>query len=164
MKSLAKRRFIEYTATVLRNYTSTWDAGLLVELLLNLIWVAIALSALAVFGVRLSGHTPEHGTLHLTAWIALLTVIIVLFPVISVSDDFHPVVASSEDPARRILHMSTSLHQAKVAPSIVSLGSILLLLTLTAAVALPTWFTRATLDGILACARGPQEGRSPPCF
>jgi hypothetical protein len=135
-----------------------------VELLLNLIWVVIALSALTVFGARWSGHTCEDGASHLTAWIALLTVIIVLFPVISVSDDFHPVVASSEDPARRSLHLSASIHQAKAAPSVVSLAAILLLLTLTASIALPTWFTRATPGVIPACARAPQEGRSPPCF
>jgi hypothetical protein len=62
------------------------------ELLLNLAWLVIALSA--IFLVR--GKSRRRDGPPLREWIALATFLFLLFPVISLTDDLHPEIALAE--------------------------------------------------------------------
>jgi hypothetical protein len=62
------------------------------ELLLNLAWVVISLTAIFL----LRGDWRKRKSPPLREWIALATFLFVLFPVISLTDDLHPEIALAE--------------------------------------------------------------------
>src|SRR5579864_4424322 len=62
------------------------------ELLLNLSWLVIAVTAVFV----LRGNWRQRKGPPLREWIALATFLFLLFPVISLSDDLHPEIALAE--------------------------------------------------------------------
>ena len=72
------------------------------ELLLNLIWIALALTALSVFASRRSTTPQISGSRWIKALLALSCSIVLLFPIISASDDLHPVQAAVEDASKRV--------------------------------------------------------------
>lgn len=62
------------------------------ELLLNSIWLVIALGSVCVWrGVWRRGKTPSR-----REWVALATLLFLLFPVISLTDDLHEELAVAE--------------------------------------------------------------------
>jgi hypothetical protein len=63
------------------------------ELLLNLVWLTFALLAL---GLRWHARTERHCN-RLTPLVVLSCVLILLFPVISVTDDLHPIRPEMEE-------------------------------------------------------------------
>jgi hypothetical protein len=72
------------------------------ELLLNLSWLVIALTAIFVF--RGSWRRRDEHYFH--QWVALATLLFLLFPVISLTDDLHPEVALAEAATgKRHLHL-----------------------------------------------------------
>jgi hypothetical protein len=77
-------------------------ATAIMELLLNLIWLGLAIGALAAFveGRRRSARTAE-APFGLSL-LALVCVLVLLFPVISASDDLHPAQAVVEDASKRL--------------------------------------------------------------
>jgi hypothetical protein len=66
------------------------------ELLLNLLWVLLALPAYWLWR-RDSGTRPGRGVSSLQCLLALGCVLVLLFPVISASDDLHAMRAEMED-------------------------------------------------------------------
>lgn len=77
------------------------------ELLLNLIWIALAIGSFVIFMLR---QRSRHGRAQWTSVFALACILLVLFPIISASDDLHPSQALMEDATRRVLHFASSPH------------------------------------------------------
>ncbi|MGB9253647.1 MAG: hypothetical protein WCC25_02305 [Candidatus Korobacteraceae bacterium] len=79
------------------------------ELLLNLVWVALAIGLFLIFWRREHpGRRPRAAKC--VAMIALACVLLLLFPIISASDDLHPTQALAEEATRRVLHLTSPLH------------------------------------------------------
>jgi hypothetical protein len=69
------------------------------ELLLNLIWIALAIGSFLTFARRRhSGSNPSP----FRSLLALACVLLLLFPIISASDDLHPSQALLEEASRRV--------------------------------------------------------------
>src|SRR5271166_662528 len=87
------------------------------ELLLNLIWLTIAAGALVAFtrsrrrSARMA-HVP-----YVQALIALACVVVLLFPVISASDDLHPAQAVVEDASKKLQLAISPLHLQRTSSS-----------------------------------------------
>ncbi len=74
------------------------------ELLLNLIWVALAMGSFAVFMRR--RQSTRDGTVDWRSLLTLACVLLLLFPVISASDDLHPTQALTEEATKRVQHVA----------------------------------------------------------
>ncbi|MFZ0706273.1 MAG: hypothetical protein WAM71_11770 [Candidatus Korobacteraceae bacterium] len=72
------------------------------ELLLNLIWMTLALAALCAFASRRSDSPLISRSGWGKALLALSCSIVLLFPIISASDDLHPAQAAVEDASKRV--------------------------------------------------------------
>jgi hypothetical protein len=105
------------------------------ELLLNLIWLGLAVGALAAFVrdrhrlVR-TAEVPWRQPL-----LALACVVVLLFPVISASDDLHPAQAVVEDASKRLQFVIAPLHVLRTSappmlPAILALCLMLMVLVL----------------------------------
>ena len=134
------------------------------ELLLNLLWAALALGTLSEFLLRQRASLTRTAAVHPKALIALVTVLVVVFPVISASDDLHPAIADLVEPAKRISQVSAQLHQLQPGLSTVLLAAFLVFQVSTALVALQGWFLAASTARALERERVPNDGRSPPRF
>jgi hypothetical protein len=132
-----------------------------VELLLNLVWAIIALVVLSAFWLQRKQRSERAGA-RLIGLVAVVTVLIIVFPAISIDDDFYPVIGSLEDSAKRILQTPVSFHQYQDAPATTLLAAILLLQSLLALVRLQDRLVETTSAHFLECARMPRDGRSPP--
>ena len=133
------------------------------ELLLNLVWVVIALVVLSAFGLQRKQRSRS-ARARMTGLVAVVTVLILVFPVISIDDDFHPVIGSLEDSTKRILQTPVSFDHSQDAPAIAFLAAVLLLQSLPT----PGKAARPARSDhdcrFLECARMPRDGRSPPVF
>jgi len=132
------------------------------ELLLNLVWLTLALGALLalVRGRRASvrmAQVPFRGSLVALACVALL-----LFPVVSASDDLHPSQAVVEEAAKRLQLVVAPLHLLRRNPPPPMLPAVLALCLMHALVVLqplrPLALTARLLDGAIV----PSAGRAPP--
>lgn len=85
------------------------------ELLLNLLWFAIALIALYGFARTRRGSRQLRQVSYITPLIALACVLVLLFPIVSASDDLHPTQAIVEDANKRIQQVVT-MQPAQTAP------------------------------------------------
>jgi hypothetical protein len=90
-------------------------AGSAMELLLNLVWIALAFGAFGAFGAlaRMQLISTEKdclpGARNAKALLALSCVLVLLFPIVSASDDLHPSQAVLEDATKRIQQGIVSL-------------------------------------------------------
>ncbi|SRR5579883_2851747 len=132
------------------------------ELLLNLVWAAVAIFAYAVYAVgNRSWRTA--GVRSAQAVVALACALVLLFPVISASDDLHPTEAVVEDAAKRMpsgLTGQTLVHHSPLA-LIACVPAVFLLFggpDFQAPVA--AYFQPAPLRR----AASPEEGRAPPSY
>ncbi len=73
-----------------------------VELLLNLIWITLALGALCAFARSRRWSSRSRSPVGSKALLALTCCMVLLFPIISASDDLHPVQAAVEDASKRV--------------------------------------------------------------
>lgn len=91
------------------------------ELLLNLTWLAIAIAAFARLGVWASTETDRR-RIHL-AVVATACVIVLLFPIISITDDLEGSAAVLEESAtiKRVVASAVLLH---VMPALVATLSV----------------------------------------
>jgi HAMP domain-containing protein len=81
------------------------------ELLLNLLWLMLALPAFLVWRSQ-HGAAPSSGKLHRLRWLVLLGCLMaLLFPVVSATDDLHPIRAEIEEssPSKRTVKQSPSV-------------------------------------------------------
>ncbi len=86
------------------------------EAILNTTWVLLSLLA---FGAGVMHHRTRKGFTHPTWLVAMVFAVIalLLFPVISVTDDLHPVVFASEDSSRRNL-VTSIVHAPAASPAL----------------------------------------------
>jgi hypothetical protein len=134
------------------------------ELLLNLVWVALALAAFSALlrNRRAASQLPQvpYGK----ALLALACVLVLLFPVVSASDDLHPAQAVVEEASKRIQQLAAPVHHVQ---SVSDDGMILYLLAtylLFALVALQVSEPLAQEARVIRRERLPRAGRSPPSF
>jgi hypothetical protein len=92
-----------------------------VEHLLNLVWVCAIVAI--VFAVRARQHRDPDSHAQYANAIVLLCIGLLLFPVISASDDLHSAYVLGDDPSWR--HDKRSLATQPVAPVLISLSGLL---------------------------------------
>jgi hypothetical protein len=82
------------------------------ELLLNLVWIALAVvafSALARMQLTTAQKDSVPAVRNVKALLALSCVLVLLFPIVSASDDLHPSQAVLEDATKRVQQGIVSL-------------------------------------------------------
>jgi hypothetical protein len=131
------------------------------ELLLNLVWIALAIGAFLIFGRR-QQRLGRKQSFCWQSFLALACVLLLLFPVISASDDLHPSQALLEDATRRAQHLAIATHlsaansAAHMLPMLLGLGLLFALVRLQPRPVLDPKV--CVLDGhSLSCG-----GRAPP--
>lgn len=134
------------------------------ELLLNLIWMALAMGALCAFVSRrrssnLTGQVPC-----VKALLALACGLVLLFPIISASDDLHPVQAVMEDASKRTQHAVGPASLARNGSPVASLPALFAVQLLFALVVFRHWRPRTLAVNVLDHDRIPADGRAPPSF
>lgn len=134
------------------------------ELLLNLLWAALALGTLSAFLLRQRASLGRTMAMHPKALIALVTVLFVIFPVISASDDLHPAIADVVEPAKRVLQVSAQLHQLQSGLSIVLLAAFLVFQGFDRACCAARLVLSSSAARTLERERVPNDERSPPRF
>ena len=97
------------------------------ELLLNLIWISLALLALVGFsrGRSVSGQLAR--VPYRKSLIAVGCVMVLLFPIISASDDLHPTQAVVEEASKRVQRAVAPLHGSPGSPPASTLAVVLAL-------------------------------------
>lgn len=134
------------------------------ELLLNLIWIALALAALCAFATGRSNRRQTSGSRWLKALLALSCGIVLLFPIISASDDLHPVQAAVEDASKRVqLALASGSTERSAPPTAPTL--LLFALATYFLYAQAAWWQRCehpVAVRVLHGERFPAHGRAPP--
>ncbi len=131
------------------------------ELLLNLIWLALALGAFCAFLSWRRSSTVIAQVPWVQAVLALACVVVLLFPIISASDDLHPVQAVMEDASKRLQQAVGPVSLARNGPP-VAIPALLAVQTFFALVALKHWCPRTLAINVLSRERIPADGRAPP--
>jgi hypothetical protein len=132
------------------------------ELLLNLIWISLApLSFFGFFRRRCrSGQLAR--VPYQKSLLALIFVIVLLFPVISASDDLHPAQVILEEASRRVHLAVAAPHLLSANPPLSALPAILVLYPICALAVLRPWRSlgsvKIALDGVIVAS----AGRAPP--
>jgi hypothetical protein len=132
------------------------------ELLLNLVWISVALLTLASFLQRRRECSWTARVPHHKALLAIGCALVLLFPVVSASDDLHPTQAVFDDANKRIHQLSAVLQHVPgdsspdIIPALLAVCLISLLLVLEWR---ETWPEVVRIAG---SARIPEDGRSPP--
>jgi hypothetical protein len=135
------------------------------ELLLNLIWVALAIGSFVVF-MRRQHQSSRDGGLYWRSLLALGCMLLLLFPIISASDDLHPTQALMEEATKRVLHLASPLHSAtgnsarQMLPMLPLLGLLLALVKLQPLTVLESEPCVLDGHGISSDGRGPPFRRN----
>jgi len=135
------------------------------ELLLNLVWLALALGALLAFvrGQRASARMAQ--VPRCRSLVTLACVVVLLFPIISASDDLHPTQAVVEEVSKRVQLAVAPLHLLRTSPAQLMLPAILALWLVCALVVLQSFRPLASTACVLDGAIIPAAGRAPPsCY
>jgi hypothetical protein len=135
------------------------------ELLLNLIWVTLGMGAFLIF-MRCYPQSSLKGLPYSRALLALASVLLLLFPVVSASDDLHPAQALMEEASKRIPQFASPL-QASSDTSTTTMLPILWMLALSLLFALTTWQPWRPVEvgrHALSGYRLGSCGRAPPSF
>ena len=80
--------------------------SVLMELLLNLIWLTLGMGSFLIF---LRRRPQPARRLYRQEVLALACALLLLFPVVSASDDLHPAQALLEEASKRVQHLATPL-------------------------------------------------------
>jgi hypothetical protein len=133
------------------------------ELLLNLIWITLAAGTFSIF-IKRQQRLQSDGNPGPRCLLALACILLLLFPVVSVSDDLHPTQVLLEDANRRIQHFTAPVQPSPSRSSVPMLPALLALLSLLA-ITVSAPITNAesnafALDG----HRISRSGRAPPLF
>ncbi len=132
------------------------------ELLLNLIWVALAIGSFVVF-MRRQGPVSGDSRVYWRSLLALGGMLLLLFPIISASDDLHPTQALMEEATKRVQHLASPLHSATANSAPHVLPMLLLFGLLLALVKLQPLLT--VLESVPCRLDGhgtSSDGRGPP--
>jgi hypothetical protein len=139
-----------------------WLQSILMELLLNIAWLTLALMALSGFVRRRRDCTWIRQVPYPTALLAIGCALVLLFPVVSASDDLHPSQAVLEDANKRIQQFSVSLQHAANGGSVNFLPALLAIYLLASLVELGSFQPDAVVAQVLSREYIPFDGRSPP--
>jgi hypothetical protein len=131
------------------------------ELLLNLAWLILAVGSLFAFVRSRRRSARMAHVAYGTALIALACVVVLLFPIVSASDDLHPTQAVVEDASKKLQLAIAPLHLLRTIPPLFMLPATLTLCLFTPALVRafrPAALTARVLDGAIV----PSAGRAPP--
>jgi len=132
------------------------------ELLLNLIWLTVAATALVAFTRSRRRSTRMAHVPYVQALIALACVVVLLFPVISASDDLHPAQAVVEDASKKLQLAIAPLHLQRTnspSPMLPAMPALCLMLEL---VVLRLFHAEDLTARVPNGATVPSAGRAPP--
>jgi hypothetical protein len=134
------------------------------ELLLNLAWVALALAAFWALlrNRRTASRLPQvpYGK----ALLALAFGLVLLFPIVSASDDLHPAQAVLEEATKRIQQFAAPVQHVHGIPHMGVIPVLFASYLLFSLIALRVWKPIAQEAKVLHRERLPRAGRSPPSF
>jgi len=129
------------------------------ELLLNLIWVALAIGSFVIFMRR--HQSTGDGSVDWRSRLALAFLLLLLFPIISASDDLHPTQALMEEATKRVQHLASPVQFSSgnsaphILPMLPLLGLLLALVKLQPLTVLESEPCRLDGRGISGDGRGP---------
>ncbi len=132
------------------------------ELLLNVLWALLAVSAFYAFTRQFCAPGEAGRPSRLKALLALGCVLVLLFPVVSATDDLHANQALVEDAIKRVHQYVAPLQQAKQFGNFWLFFSLLSLLLCFAVVRSGRVSTELSGVKALAGVVVPRNGRSPP--
>jgi len=132
------------------------------ELLLNLVWLALALLSVCLVTMRHRAIASRSQVSFATALLALGCALIVLFPVVSASDDLHPTQAVLEDATKRVQQVVAPRHYGNSSSSSLVVPALLALYLLAALMVLQVWQVNLPEARVISLSHRPVAGRSPP--
>jgi len=109
------------------------------ELLLNLVWITLAVGELLAFEQSRCASAQICQFQYLKGLIVVAWVVLLLFPIVSASHDLRPAQAVLEDATKRIQQVFAPLPKAESSPFAVMLSALAALHLLFAVVALLAW-------------------------
>jgi hypothetical protein len=132
------------------------------ELLLNLIWLSLAALALLGFlrGRRVSGPLAQMS--FRMSLFAVVCAVMLLFPVVSASDDLHPTQAALEEPSKKVLFAAVPSHLLRSGLQLFMLPATSALCLLGSLVGLQLLHSLILKARLLDGATVPSSGRAPP--
>jgi hypothetical protein len=133
------------------------------ELLLNLIWLTLAVGALLAFVRDRRGSACMAGVPYRESLVALACVAVLLFPIVSASDDLHPTQAVMEEASKRV-RVVAPLNLLRAGPPLPMLPAVLALCMMFALAALRPLRVIASAARSLEGEIVPFAGRAPPSF
>ena len=142
----------------LLNYSLT----VFMELLLNLLWIAMVLVAFSVFLQKRRDGSLLPKVPYGKALLALACVLVLLFPFVSASDDLHPTQAVLEDATRRMQQAMAPHQQVQAGLFTAMLPGLLAIYLMFALITLHAWQPIACEAEVTYRERTPHDGRSPP--
>jgi hypothetical protein len=126
------------------------------ELLLNIVWLTVALLALSRFGVWAAGEADRRKIV--LVGVATVCALAVLFPIVSMSDDMQTTVAAVEETAavrRIVLASALQLAPAVVVAALTSLSLVVIALTVLGFTTEYAFALPGSLDAPVFSLRGP---------
>jgi hypothetical protein len=132
------------------------------EVLLNLVWVTQVLVAFCTFLRKACAYAWTARVPYVTALLALSCMLVLLFPVVSASDDPHPTQALLENATKRFHQIVAPLEHVHGNSLPDTLPALLAIYLLCALVALLAWQPIAREARAMTRKCSPRDGRSPP--
>src|SRR5579872_6357621 len=93
------------------------------ETFLNLVWLAVTLAAVWLWRYRWVGSRPHPTHSCRMEVVAIVCVLALLFPVISLTDDLHPEVVPADTVSSKRNHCLLVAHRSQGSPSKSSLST-----------------------------------------
>ena len=126
-------------------------------------WVTLALAAVCAYLRRRRFCSWTAGVPYLKALLALACGLVLLFPVVSASDDLHPTQAVLEDATKRIHQLVAPLQHATDNAPISALLSLAAMSLLCSLLVVTKWrLPDVQAARVLVRERLPRAGRAPP--
>lgn len=141
----------------------------MVETFTNVLWLTTAILLVGLWRMRWSKSRPAARADFPSEVIALVCLISLLFPIISMSDDLHPEIVAMEDVVsgkRNLAVVLANIQHVRKMPEVPRIHSSAAILPGTAPLTLLTGFTLVLCWAIPACSSVPATrlGRSPPAL
>ncbi len=132
------------------------------ELLLNLVWFTLAVMALGAFLRQRRSSSRTSRIPYAKALLALACMLVLLFPVVSASDDLHPTQAVLEEASKRIHQLVAPLQHLQGNGPMTGLPAVLAVL-LFCSLSVLQWRQPEVQDArLLVREHLPRLGRAPP--
>ncbi len=132
------------------------------ELALNLIWMTLAVGVLCAFVSRRRSSTLIAQVPCVQALLALACGLVLLFPIISASDDLHPVQAVMEDASKRVQQAVGPVSPARNGAPVAILPALFTIHAIFALVVLRHWRPPTLVLSVLDRDTILADGRAPP--